>query len=68
MVLVNRPCNMTINYTQKNKFYAFIILHKTINVIINVIIVIISVVISYKGKVKTHMYINRQNQLTTGKL
>ena len=39
---------MTINHTQKNKFYAFIILHKTINVIINVIIVIISVVISYK--------------------
>ena len=23
---------------------------------------------SYKGKVKTHMYINRQNQSTTGKL
>ena len=23
---------------------------------------------SYKGKVKTHTYINRQNQLTTGKL
>ena len=23
---------------------------------------------SYKGKVKTHNYINRQNQLTTGKL
>jgi t-SNARE complex subunit (syntaxin) len=39
---------MTINHTRKNKFYAFIILHKTINVIINVIIVIISVVISYK--------------------
>jgi hypothetical protein len=23
---------------------------------------------SYKGKVKTHKYINRQNQSTTGKL
>jgi len=23
---------------------------------------------SYKGEIKTHMYINRQNQLTTGKL
>ena len=23
---------------------------------------------SYKGKVKTHKYINRQNQFTTGKL
>ena len=23
---------------------------------------------SYKGKVKTHKYINRQNQATTGKL
>jgi hypothetical protein len=48
--------------------------NKTINDAITILIVIKVITKlpnseqSYKGKVKTHNYINRQNQSTTGKL
>jgi hypothetical protein len=38
------------------------------NVKIRVITILPNSEQSYKGKVKTHNYINRQNQSTTGKL
>ena len=43
-------------------------LNKTNNCTIRVITKLPNSEQSYKGKVKTHNYINRQNQSTTGKL
>ena len=43
-------------------------IHQNIDLQIRVITKLPNSEQSYKGKVKTHKYINRQNQSTTGKL
>ena len=48
--------------------YSQDVLDTTINKPIRVITKLPNSEQSYKGKVKTHNYINRQNQSTTGKL
>ena len=56
-------CDPCVCYLSTN-VYAIIILHLKIKVITK----LPNSEQSYKGKVKTHNYINRQNQSTTGKL
>ena len=53
------------NVLFQNSFFTFYIIH---SVRIRVITKLPNSEQSYKGKVKTHNYINRQNQSTTGKL
>ena len=59
----NNPYTFNFNY-QFNYSIPFSICHNTIKVITK----LPNSEQSYKGKVKTHNYINRQNQSTTGKL
>ena len=62
---------MCSNYNYQNlsgKTSRIIKFSKTVSSYIKVITKLPNSEQSYKGKVKTHNYINRQNQSTTGKL
>ena len=58
------PTNNWRKVRTERRFYADIVTDITIKVITK----LPNSEQSYKGKVKTHNYINRQNQSTTGKL
>jgi hypothetical protein len=55
----------TTKYTHKTKDRVSRTLLKTGG---ELMLPILTILTTYKGKVKTHNYINRQNQSTTGKL
>jgi hypothetical protein len=54
--------NLFVNVWRKNIFDIYVTEYGT------ALTTILPILQSYKGKVQTHNYINRQNQSTTGKL
>ena len=63
MIKSNKDLNDIFFYTKYSKFRRIFQLYQ-----IRVITKLPNSEQSYKGKLKTHKYINRQNQSTTGKL
>ena len=69
LYIINKKIPMNINIWTAEISVAFqIIICLYMYVTIRVITKLPNFEQSYKGKVKTHKYINRQNQSTTGKL
>ena len=65
---VNEDNTVHLNTNLGKRTTLLLHLQMIMNVSIRVITKLPSSEQSYKGKVKTHNYINRQNQSTTGKL
>ena len=63
MIKSNKDLNDIFFFTKYSKFRRIFQLYQ-----IRVITKLLNSEQSYKGKLKTHKYINRQNQSTTGKL